>query len=406
MAGSKSSRDGLRPGDMAYLSAVRGAQVVEPAPAAMWAVYLMLLVVALAVVWASVAQVDIVAKANGRVIPEGREQVISSLEGGILRQLRVREGEQVLQGQELATLDPTRFESQQAEGTTKRVAMRATVIRLQAEATGQALRFGPEIPKAVAVGETESFQARQLSLNEAVVISRRSIALLQKELAVAESMSSKGLMSEVEVMRVRRQMNDLTLQTQERINRFRQEASADLVRVRTELSLLDEQMVARDDVLRRTVLKSPVTGIVKTIRANTIGGVVGPGASVMEIVPIGPRVLIEARIRPADIGFIKVGQPVVMKLSSFEYTVYGGLNGTVQSISPDAIGDTERSSQPEATYYRALVRADRATMKAGTKTLAVLPGMTGSVEIKTGQRSVLGFVVRPLMKTQEAFRER
>lgn len=398
----------LQPGDVAYIGAVRGAHVVEPAPAAMWAVYLMLLALAVAVAWAAVAQVDIVARANARVVPDGREQVIASLEGGILRELMVREGQQVQEGQDLALLDPTRFEAQQAEGLAKRTALRGTMARLQAEASGRPLHFPPEVASNAAVvdGETDSYNARQRALNEAVDLNRRSMALLQKELGVAESMSAKGLMSEVEVMRVRRQVNDLNLQTQERINRFRQEASAELVRVRTELSLLEEQLVVRDDVLRRTVLKSPVRGVVKTIKANTVGGVVGPGTPVMEIVPMGSRVLVEARIKPADIGFVKVGQDVVVKLSSYEYTVYGGLKGTVQSISPDALGDPDRGAAADATYYRALIRADRTQLKAGDKPLAVLPGMTGIVDIRTGQRSVLGFVLRPMLKSQEAFRER
>ena len=251
----------------------------------------MLLMVGCAVVWASVAQVDIIAKAEARVVPDGKDQLIASLEGGILRELMVREGQQVAKGADLATLDPTRVEAQQAEGQTKRLSLRGAVVRLQAEATGKPLRFPTELAgaRAVVEGETESYQARQTALNEAVVINRRSIGLLQSELAMAEGMSAKGLMSEVEVMRVRRQVNELSLQTQERINRFRQEASAELVRVRTELSMLEEQMVVRDDVLRRTVLKSPVDGIVKSTKNHTVGGVIAPGAPLMEIVPWASR---------------------------------------------------------------------------------------------------------------------
>lgn len=398
----------LRPGDTAYLAPVPAAHVVEAAPAAMWAVYLMLAALACAVGWAAVAQVDIVARANARVVPDGREQVIASLEGGILRELSVREGQQVAEGQELAQLDPTRFEAQQAEGQARRTALRGALARLTAESTGRALEFPDEVKqsKAVVEGETESFNARRRALEEAVELNRRSIALLQKELGVAEAMSARGLMSEVEVMRVRRQVNDLNLQVQERQNRFRQDASAELVRVRTELAQLEEQLVVRDDALRRTALKSPVRGIVKTIKANTIGGVVSPGATVMEIVPLGSRVLVEARIKPADIGFVRVGQDVTIKLSAYEYTVYGGLQGTVQSISPDAIGDAERPNAPDATYYRALIRADRNVLAAQGKPLTVLPGMTAQVDIRTGQRSVLGFLLRPVLKGQEAFRER
>jgi len=396
----------LQRGDVPYIGAVQSAYLLDPAPAAMWAVYLLLAAIAMAVAWAGFSQVDIVAKANGRVVPDGKEQVIASLEGGILREMLVREGQQVTEGQALAMLDPTRFESQQAEGTAKKLALLGTLARLQAEATGKALSFPDGIPEAVAAAEIESNEARQRALNEAVETTGRSAALLQRELNMAQTMSSRGLMSEVEVMRVRRQLNDLQLQTQERINRFRQEAAGEMVRVRNELALLEEQMVVRDDALRRTTLLSPVNGVVKTIRANTVGGVVQAGAPVMEILPLGPRVLVEARVKPADIGFVRTGQEVRVKLSAYEYTIYGSLEGTVVSISPDAMGDPDKAATPEGTWYRAMVRADPSGLQKAGKPLSVLPGMTGTVEIRTGQRSVLAFVLRPMLKSQEAFRER
>lgn len=402
----------LEPGDLAYLSPVRGAQVVEAAPAAMWSVYLMLVMLAAALGWSAVAQVDIVAKAPVRIIPEGREQLIASLEGGILRELSVREGEQVRQGQQLATLDPTRVEAQQAEGQAKRVALLGAVARLSAESTGKALAFPPEVKQSAAVvqGETENYQARKRALDEAVAANNRSIGLLVEELNVAQTMARRGLMSDVEVMRLRRQVNDLRLANTERINRFRQDASAELVRVRTELSLLEEQMIVRNDALKRTMLVSPVNGIVKQIRNNTVGGVVGAGAPIMEIVPVGTRVLVEARVKPADIGFVKVGQPVAIKLSAYDPTVYGALRGKVLSISPDALGDPERAANADGTWYRALVDAERDSFKAGegkrARPLEVLPGMTGTAEIRTGARTVMEYLLRPMLRTQEAFRER
>ena len=406
----KSSRvKTLSSADVPYVSSVASAQIIEPAPAAMWAVYLMLLALLVAVCWAAVAQVDIVTKANGRVVPDGREQIIASLEGGILRELLVRDGQQVTEGQALALLDPTRVEAQQAEGQAKRQALRGTLARLQAEAAGKPPAFPDDLPDEIVHAETESFDARHRALGDAVSTNQRSIALLSRELAMAESLSNKGLMSEVEVMRVRRQANELNLQTQERINRFRQESSSEIVRVRTELSMIEEQMVVRDDALRRTTLVSPVRGVVKQIRINTLGGVVPAGAPIMELLPLGDKVLIEARVRPSDIGFVRVGQPVDVKLSAYEYTVYGSLKGTVQSISPDALGDPERAATPDGTWYRALIRAEGGQLQAvrkNDKPLQVLPGMTGSVEIRTGQRSVLGFLLRPMLKSQEAFRER
>ncbi|GCL65943.1 HlyD family type I secretion periplasmic adaptor subunit [Pseudaquabacterium pictum] len=399
----------LRRGDMEFLSPLQAAQQDEPAHVATWSVYLMLVALVVAVAWAALAKVDMVTRAESRVIPVGREQVIASLEGGILRELKVREGEAVTAGQPLALLDPTRVEAQQNEGRLKRLALQATVVRLQAEAGGRPLAFPKhlqEVPEVVQ-GETASYEARRRALNEAVASNQRNQALLEREVAMAQTMSAKGLMSEVEVMRLRRQANDLALVTQERINRFRQDASAELVKAQTELTMLGEQQVVRDDILKRTTLTSPVRGLVKNIRMNTVGGVVSAGAPVMEIVPVDEQVLVELRIKPSDIGWVRVGHPVEIKLSAYDFTIYGSLHGTVDTVSPDALSDSGGpAANAEATWYRALVRADASKLKAGGKPLTVLPGMVGTAEIRTGQRSVLSFLLRPMMKATEAFTER
>ena len=241
---------------------------------------------------------------------------------------------------------------------------------------------------------------------DSVVITQRSLGLLEKELAVAEGMSAKGLMSEVEVMRVRRQVNDLNLQVQERLNRHRQDASVELARLRTELAQLDENQVVRDDAVKRTTLVSPVNGLVKQIRTHTVGGVVGGGAPLMEIVPVGDKVLVEMRVKPADIGFLRVGQAAEVKLSAYEFTVYGSLSGKVVTISPDALGDPERAQATDGTWYRALVEADRSTLQAGGKPLVAIPGMTGTAEVNVGERTVLSYLLRPMLKAREAFQER
>ena len=390
-----------------YLSPLRAAQVVDATPGTSWSLYLMALIVMSALAWASLARVDDITRADGRIVPDGREQVIASLEGGILRELHVREGMQVEAGQDLAMIDPTRFESQQNEGQAKRLALQATIARLNAEAAGKALIFPPDVAAQPGLvnGETASFEARKRSLQDGMGSTQRSVALLKRELDLAQVMAERGLISNVEVIRLRRQVNDLQLQSQERLNRFRQDASTDLVRVQTELAQLNEQLSGRADVLRRTVLRSPVRGLVKNIRSATIGGVIAPGAPVMEIVPIGKNILIEARIKPSAIGFVRVGQRVEFKLSAYDFSTYGGLHGQIETISPDALGDTERAASSDATYYRALVRADPSTMQAHGKPLPVMPGMTGSVEVRTGERSVMSYLLRPMLKSKEAFQD-
>ena len=398
-----------RRGDDAFMSGVRAAQVVEASPHIAWILYLMAAALAASLTWASIARVDEVTKADARVVPEGHEQVIASLEGGILRELFVHEGEQVEEGQDLAMLDPTRYQSQQAEGEAKRIALKAQIARLTSESTGRPLVFPDDVlaQPQVAESERDSWNARRHALDDAVGSNTRGVEMLRRELAMSEAMAAKGLLSEVEVLHLRRQINDLTLQSSDRMNRFRQDASAELSKLQTDLAQIEEQQAGRQDVLRRTVIKSPVHGLVKNIRSNTLGGVIVGGAPIMEIVPLGKRTLIEARVKPGDIGFLQVGQATKIKLAAYDFTIYGGLDGSIESISPDAIGDTERASGgADPTYYRVMVRVDSNTLHEKGKPLPVLPGMTGSAEVRIGERSVLNFLLRPMLKSKEAFRER
>lgn len=392
-----------------YLSELRAAQHLDNLPRSRWLLWLITGLLLAFVIWATVARVDRVTRVDARVVPDGREQQVSSLEGGLLSELMVHEGDRVHAGQPLLRLDPTRFQVQQNEGDVKRMALQATIARLEAEASGRA---APQFPPALAGqtvllrAETDAFRARRQALDEAVAAIGRSAELLQRELRVAQDMSAQGLLSEVEVMRLQRQVNEQQLQAQERINRFRQDASTELLRMRSELGQLLQQQEGRADVLRRTVLTSPVEGVVKNVRVSTIGGVVSPGAPVMEIVPASNQLLVEARIKPAEIGFLKTGQRADLTISAYDRALYGGISGRIEHISPDALGDPDRLLG-DNTYYRVLVRTDEAVLhnKDGTA-LPVIPGMTGTVEIRTGERSVLSFLLQPLMRSHEAFRER
>ena len=395
----------LLPGDADALSGLRAAQTVEPMRAVNAALLLLVSFLVVAVVWSAVARVDVVTKAQGRVVPDGREQIIASLEGGILREIAVREGAEVSAGQILAQLDPTRVAAMQSEGYARRLALLATQSRLQAEANDEPLVFPDSLHAhpVIAQAETEAFVARQRGLHDALNASEESLNLLRRELKIGQELAASGMMPKIEVMRLQRQVSDLEQERQERINQFRQQASSELVRVRNELALLDEQMVIRDDMLRRTILRSPVRGLVKRIHVGTVGGVVAAGMPIMEIVPLGGKVLIEARIMPDDIGFVREGQKATIKLSAYNYNTYGGLTGSVQYISPDALADGA-GSQVE-TYYRARISADESTLKFRGEPLPVRPGMTGSVEITTNDRSILSYLLRPVLRGNEAFRE-
>jgi len=357
-------------------------------------------------VWSSIATVDEVTRSDARIVPDGKEQVIASLESGTLGRLLVHEGEEVEAGQPLAELDPTRAEAAENESQAKRLGLMAQVARLRAEALGVPLKFPDEVRKVQRLvdSETEVFDTRRRVLDEATSSINRSIGLLATEQKLAQDMASKGLMSNVEVMRVTRQVNELQQQRNERISRFRQDASTELSKAQTDLAQMDEQLVVRRDAVTRSVLKSPVKGLVKNIKMNTVGGVIASGAPIMEIVPIGPRILIEARIKPKDIGYIQVGQQAIVKLNGYDFNVNGGLHGKIEYVSPDALGETEKNN--EGTYYRVLITAERNTLRAKGEPLPVIPGMTAMVDIRTGERSVLSYLLRPMMKSKEALRER
>lgn len=389
-----------------FVSAIHAAHIDEPLPRATWALYLLCIVVTAAITWSALAKVDEITRSDGRIVPDGREQVIASLDAGILRELKVREGQEVQAGEELASLDPTRVEAQQNEGQAKLLSLKAAAARLTAEANGRAsVQWPADLdPKARYVqAESESFEARKRVLDEAVGAINRSLGLISKELKLAQDMSRSGLMSDVEVMRLNRQVNEMQQQRAERVSRYRQEASQELVRVQNEMSQQDEQMVVRQDALTRTVLKSPVHGVVKSVKAGTIGGVIGSGAPILEIAPIGPKVLVEAKIKPKDIGFVRLGQTAEVKLAGYDFNTYGGLEGKVTYISPDAVTEGDKSGEG---HYRVIVTAERNNLKYRGDKLPVIPGMTSVVEIKTGERSVLSYLLRPMMKSQEALRER
>lgn len=396
------SQDGDR-----FLSAIAAAQVDEKLPKSTWVLYLMLAFVACFIAWAAWAEVDEITRADGRIVPDGKEQLIASLEPGLLGELMVKEGQTVKQGQALLRLDPTRMAAAQNEGELKSASLSATAARLRAEANGTPLKFPDSIrqAKALMAAETEAFESRRRLLDESVAGINRSVALVQRELEMARRMAAQGLMSDVEVMRLTRQTSELAQQRAERINRFRQEAASELVKVQNDLALLQEQRVVRDDQMQRTVLTSPVDGVVKSIKINTLGGVVASGAAIMEIAPMGGRLLIEARVKPRDVGFVAVGQKAEVKLAGYDYNVFGGLHGRVEFISPDALGDADKGA--EATYYRTLVVSEKSTLKPRLgQALPLIPGMAASVEIKTGQRSVLSYLLRPMLKSREALRER
>ncbi len=397
---------GLAREDLPFASDMQQALLVERPRFSGVTLLLMAAIVVGGLVWAAFSRVEEITKAEARIIPSTREQLVQSLEGGILQDLMVREGDTVAQGQPLLRIDPTKAASSLQEGQSKSLALQAMAARLQAESRGTALAFPAEVRGDAELlrNETRTYEARRRAVEESVATLRRNRELLAREIAMTAPMVEKGLVAEVELLRMRRQANELELQIAERYNRYRAEAANELTRVESDLGQITGLLTARRDQFDRTVVRAPVRGTIKNIRVNTVGGVIQPGQDIMEIVPLEDRLLVEAKVRPHDVAFLRPGLPAKVKLTAYDYTIYGALDGELELISPDTLREERRGV--EETYYRVLVRTRNSSLRAGGKELPIIPGMTASVEIRTGEKSVLDYLLKPAFRAREALRER
>lgn len=368
-----------------------------------WAVAIMLLCFAL---WAWKFEVVEVSTGTGKVVPTSREQVIQSLEGGIVARMNVSEGSLVERGEVLAQLDPTKTESNVEESAAKYRAALASAARLRAEVGGASLRFPDELkdwPELVHA-ETEFYNTRKRGLDESVNGLSESIKLVRSELAITESLARTGASSKVEVLRLNRQRSELELKLSQVRSDFMTRARDELAKANADVASLSSVVKGREDSLTRLTLRSPVRGVVKDVEVTTIGGVVPPNGKLMHIVPMDDKLLIETRIQPRDIAFIHPDQDAKVKITAYDYSVYGSLDGKVVSISPDTLQD---EAKPDVFYYRVFIRTDADALlnKAG-KRFPIVPGMIATVDIKTGEKTVLDYLIKPINRAREALRER
>jgi len=357
-------------------------------------------------VWAYFAQLDEVATGSGRVVPTSREQMIQSLEGGILSKIEVKQDDLVEPGQVLAQLDPTRSASEVEESSAQYRAAQARLARLEAEVAQRPLVFPDSLDDFpdLRAAETRLYETRRQSLAQSLALVDESLALIGDELRIAESLVEVGAASNVEVLRLRRQQSELALQKSDIRSEYMVQSREELTQTRKEMESLSPVVRGRSFSLDNMTLRSPVRGIVKSVEVSTIGGVVPPGGEIMTIIPLDDQLLIEARISPRDIAFIHPGQRATVKITAYDYAIYGGLEGKVTTISPDTIQD---EVQPEVFYYRVFVRTDSDALKndAG-ETFSIVPGMVATVDIHTGRKSVLQYLMKPLNRASEALRER
>lgn len=409
----------------------------------------MLLVVAL--VWAALAKVDEVTHADGQVIPSSQVQIVQNLEGGIVQEILVREGDIVDKDQILLRIDDTRFASSYQEGRVKYLSLLAQVARLTAETEGKPLEVPPEVEKeapALAEDARRLYRTRQQELASSVQIleqqrdqrqqelfemqSRlgqleRSYALLNEELTRTAPLAAEGVISEVELLRLKRQVNEVRgdldgirlrlpaarAALSESVGKiedvrikFRTEAQGQLNDAKAELSATVQNNTAALDRVTRTSVRSPVRGTIKRLKVTTVGGVVQPGMDLVEVVPLEDSLLVEAKVKPQDIAFLHPGQRAMVKLTAYDSTIYGALEATLEHISADSITQ-EDDKGGERSFFLIRVRTlDRGYVKDG-ESLPIIPGMTATVDVLTGRKSVLHYLLRPINRARErALRER
>lgn len=397
--------------------------------------------------WANFALVDEVTRGDGKAIPSSRLQKIQNLEGGIVAELFVREGQVVDAGDPLLRLDDTRFASNVGETEADRLALLLRVERLSAEVQDRGLVVTDEVrekaPKQ-ADNEIQLFNSRKQQLLDEVagleeqLIQRQqelrefaskqgqfrsSLSLLRQEVQMSEPLVAQGAISQVEVLRLKRaeveargQLEAATLaipraesaikeverKIDETRGRFRSEALTQLNEARTELSKIQSTGKALEDRVNRTLVISPVRGIVKQLLVTTIGGVIQPGSDLVEIVPLGENLLVEARIRPQDIAFLHPGQEAMVKFTAYDYTIYGGLKAELEQIGADTVTDDDGNS-----FYVIKLRTNKSHLGTEEAPLLIIPGMVASVDIITGKKSVLSYLLKPIIRARsEALRER
>ncbi|MGF6327678.1 adhesin transport system membrane fusion protein [Pseudomonas sp. BS3782 TE3695] len=398
--------------------------------------------------WANFAVVDEVTKGDGKAIPSSKIQKIQNLEGGIVSELFVTEGQIVEAGAPLIRLDDTRFASNVGETEADRLSMLLRVERLSAEVDDRALNFPADVLKAVPVqaaseeslyisrrqqlydeigGLKEQLIQRQQELREFTSKQsqyRNALSLQRQEINMSEPLVAQGAVSPVEVLRLKRaevetrgQLDATTLaipraesaikEVQRKIDetrgKFRSEALTQLNEARTDLNKAQATGKALEDRVSRTLVTSPVRGIVNKLLVNTIGGVIQPGSDLVEIVPLDDTLLVEARIRPQDIAFLHPGQDATVKFTAYDYTIYGGLKAKLEQIGADTITDEDKKT----TYYIIKLRTERSHLGTDEKPLLIIPGMVASVDIITGKKTVLSYLLKPIIRARaEALHER
>ncbi|MCI5039294.1 MULTISPECIES: HlyD family type I secretion periplasmic adaptor subunit [Donghicola] len=361
------------------------------------------------IVWAALAPLDVIVRGQGEMISSSRPQIIQNLEGGILAELYVKEGDQVDRGQMLARLHGTQFKSEVDDIAAQVTALEIRRARLEAELAGE---FSFEVPAAmqeaapeIVASERKLLEARQSDYVKSRDGAQQVLNQASEEQALLEKLLERKIVALIEVTRARKATADAQKRYDEIVTQTDLQRAESYSETLKELNTLKQNLKASRDQLDRTTLISPMRGVVNNLAVTTIGGVVRSGEEIMQIIPMDDELFVEAKIKPKDIAQVRPGQKATIKLSSYDYTIYGALNGEVELVSADTFKD-ERSSAPDGDpHYKVTVRVDLSNLTERQREIEMRPGMLATVELYTGEKTVLQYLLKPLYKSQEALRE-
>ncbi|SIS82363.1 membrane fusion protein, adhesin transport system [Roseivivax lentus] len=359
------------------------------------------------ILWASFAWIDEIVRADGALVSSSRPQIIQNLEGGILAELLVAEGDAVRQGDVLARLHGTEYRASVTDLSDQITALEIRRLRLEAElADAGDLALPADLERSnpdMARSERQLLAARQADYRSRTEGARRVLEQASAEKKLMEDLYAKNVVSLIEVTRARKTHADARIQHDEIVTQTALTRAEEHSKTLRELATLRQGMNAARDQLDRTVLVSPMDGVVNKLSVTTIGGVVRPGEEILQIIPREEAALVEARVAPENIANVRPGQMATVKLSAYDYTIWGSLRGVVQVVSADTFED-ERDPNREA-HYKVTVRLDTAAMTERQTRIALRPGMQAQVELMTGQKTVLQYLLKPLYKAKDALRE-
>ena len=351
------------------------------------------------VVWAYFAQIDQVTRATGTIIASARTQDIQAVEGGVLTEILVKEGEDVTKGQLIVTLEEERAQAAVTNSGSKIAALKAKIARLEAEIFERPLVF-PEGIKNYSEyieNQTQLYNRRKQAIDQDVSSLQKMMVLAQQELSMNEPLLSYGDVSQADIIKLRRQVAEIQAQITNKRNKYFEEAQSEMTKAQEDLDTELEQLRDHSQVLEEKNLFAPTDGKVNNILVTTIGGVVKPGEIIMKILPTSSDLIVEAKIKPVDIAYVKEQQDATVKLDAYDYSIFGAMNGTVIYISPDTL--MEQTPKGEEPYYRVQIKITGAEFSGRSDEIVIKPGMTASVDIKAQQRSVLSYLTKPITKT-------